>query len=222
MNSDIQSLYERKIRSTAKELSDNGYKVSVEPVLADLPFDLGRYCPNIIATKDNEGIVLAIKPSLKYVSVDRFQGIAEQVAAHPGWRFIVAAVDDINEKILPSAENKLPDWDELRSRLSTVNMLIEQSMFEPALLFLWNIIEAALRQRAIAQHLPIERFPASGLVDHSFSSGGLPMPDFDLFKDCLALRNKAAHGIVISINPEMLKSAYDAIQSLVIEWSADN
>jgi hypothetical protein len=25
-----------------------------------------------------------------------------------------------------------------------------------------------------------------------------------------------------SIDPEMLKSAYDAIQSLIIEWSADN
>jgi len=46
MNNVTQSLYQQKVQSTAQELIDNGYEVSIEPSSSDLPFELGGYRVN--------------------------------------------------------------------------------------------------------------------------------------------------------------------------------
>lgn len=219
MNNQTQSLQEQKIQSTAQELLDNGYSVSIEPPISELPFDLGGYRPDLIATKDTEGIVLEIKTSLNRLSVDRFQDIAERVATHHGWRFLLVTLDDTSEKILPSNDDEMPSWQELNARLVSLTMLINDSLLEPAILFSWSIIETALRKRAIAQNLPIARFPTKQLLNHTFSSGEISISEFDLFKICLDLRNKVANGSVASIDPETLTSANVSIHTLVEKWS---
>jgi hypothetical protein len=222
MSNTIQSLYEQRIQSTAQELLANGYKVSIEPLVSDLPFQLGRYRPNLIATKDAEGIVLEIQTTLNRLSVDRFQDISERVATHHGWKFLLITLDDTSDKILPSSGNELPSWKDLNTRLVTLNMLIQDSLFEPAILFLWSIIEAALRKRAIAQNLPISRFPTKQLLNHTFSSGEISISEFDLFTTSLDIKDKISHGIVTPIDPQMLRSANSSIQILVKAWSEEN
>ena len=222
MNVETQSLYEQRVQSTAQELLENGYKVSIDPLISDLPFELGGYRPDLIATKDAEGIVLEIKTSLNRLSVDRFQDIAERVATHHGWRFLLVTLDDTSEKILLSDDDEMPSWEELSFRVDNLNTLIQDSLFEPAILFLWSILEATLRKRAIVQNLPIARFPSKQLLNHAFSSGEISISEFDLFKICLDLRNKVAHGAVTSIEPETLASASSSIYTLVEKWSKDN
>lgn len=219
MNNTTQSLYEQRIQSTAQELLDNGYKISIKPPVCDLPFELGGYRPDLMATKDNEGIILEIKTSLNRLSVDRFQDIAERVATHHGWRFLLVTLDDTSEKILPLGGDELPSWQELNVHLVNLNTLIQNSLFEPAILFLWSILEAALRKRAIAQNIPISRFPTNQLLNHAFSSGEISMSEFDLFMSYLEVRNRIAHGIAAPVDSEMLKSANIFVQNLVGKWS---
>jgi REase_AHJR-like len=222
MNNATQSLHEQIIQSKAQELLANGYKVSIEPLISSLPFELGGYSPDLIATKDNEGIILEIKTSPDRLSVDRFQDIAERVATHPGWRFLLVTLDDINEKILPASADELPSWAELNSRLIKLNKLIQDSFLEPAFLFLWSILEAALRKRAITQNIPISRFPTKKLLNHSFSSGEISISEFDLFTSYLEVRNRIAHGVAAPVDSEMLKLAQSSVQILVGEWSRDS
>jgi REase_AHJR-like len=219
MNNLTQSLYEQKIQSTTQELIDNGYKVSIEPSSSDLPFALGGYHPNLIATKGDEGIILEIKTTSSRLSVDRFQAIAEQIATHNGWRFLLITLDDTSESILPSVEQDLPSWEELKSRLANLDTLIQASLFEPSLLFFSSILEAVLRKRAINQNIPIWRLPEKNLLNHLFSSGEISMSDFDVYKSCLALRDKVAHGLAASIDPNLLSSATASIKNLVAQWS---
>jgi REase_AHJR-like len=219
MNNSTQSLHEQIIQSKAQELLANGYKVSIEPLISSLPFELGGYSPDLIATKDNEGIILEIKTSPNRLSVDRFQDIAERVATHPGWRFLLVTLDDINEKILPASADELPSWEELNARLIKLNKLIQDSFLEPAFLFLWSILEAALRKRAIVQNIPISRFPTKKLLNHSFSSGEISMSEFDLFTSYLEVRNRIAHGVAAPIDSEMLNLAQSSVQILVGKWS---
>lgn len=221
MNDTTESLLEQKLKSTAQELSDNGYKVLIEPSSSDLPFELGGYRPDLIAIKNDEGIVLEIKTSLNRLSVDRFQEIAERIASHSGWRFLLVTLDDIDEKILLSNQNELPSWDDLNSQLNKLNLLIHESLLEPALLFFWSILEAAMRKRSIFQNIPIWRFPENNLLRHIFSSGEISVSDFDLFNTCLELKNKSAHGIKTAIDPEILKSAYSSIRRLVEKWGKE-
>ncbi len=222
MTNITKSLHEQKIEATAQELLDKGYKVVINPSQSDLPFDLGGYRPNLVATQNGKGVILEVKTSLKRVSVDRFQEIAEQIATHDGWRFILVTLDDAREKVLPSDEKELPSWSELISRLSKLDILLQESLFEPALLFLWSIIEAALRKRAIAQLIPIERFPPINLLNHMYSSGEISIPEFDLIKDCLERRNKVAHGILTSIDSDVLKLSTDVTRLLIEKWGIEH
>jgi REase_AHJR-like len=219
MNNVTQSLYEQKVQSTAQELIDSGYKVSIEPANSDLPFELGGYRPGLIATKDDEGLILEIKTTSNRLSIDRFQSIAAEIATHNGWRFLLITLDDTSESILPSGEKDLPSWEELKSRLSNLDLLIQDSLFEPSLLFLSSILEAVLRKRAIDQNIPIWRLPEKNLLNHLFSNGEISMSDFDIFKICLDLRNKVAHGLAASIDPTLLTSANASIETLVAKWS---
>ncbi|NJL83283.1 MAG: hypothetical protein HC890_10630 [Chloroflexaceae bacterium] len=48
----------------ARELSQNGYEVTIEPSSQDLPFALGNYQPDLIAFKGTQGgIILKVKTS---------------------------------------------------------------------------------------------------------------------------------------------------------------
>jgi REase_AHJR-like len=219
MNNIADSLYDKKIQSTAQELRDNGYKVSIEPSNLDLPFELGGYYPDLIATKGTEGIILEVKTSLSRLPIDRFQEIAEQIATHNGWRFLLVTLDDAIENILPSGEQDLPSWEELKANSSKLDNLIQDSLFEPALLFFSSILEAVLRKRAMNQNIPIWRFPEKNLLNHLFSNGEISMSELDLFKACLDLRNRVAHGISASIDPSLLGSANTSIKALVAKWS---
>jgi hypothetical protein len=222
MNNLTKSQHDEKIDSIAQELEDNGYIVLIEPSDSNLPFYLGGYHPNVIATKNDDGIILEVKSSLKRVSIDRFQTVAETIASHPGWRFLLVTLDDSSENILLPDENSLPFWEALNSRLLNLQMLIQESLFEPAILFFGSITEAALRKRAITQHLPIQRFPTIALLNHSYSSGEISMTEFDLLKDCLKIQEKVTHGVMTPIDPEILKLAKSTIQSLIKEWSTDS
>ncbi len=220
-----QSLHEQqKIQSTAQQLEERGYRVVTEPSKSDLPFNLGGYLPDLIATKDEQGIVFEVKPSFKRISIDRLQNIAEQVASHDGWRFVLMTLDDESEEVLPLDRKDFPYWQDLQSRLLKVDTLIQESLFEPAILFLWSILEVLLRKKAVIENVPIERLPANNLLDHLYSRGQISMDQFEVFKDFLKLRNKTAHGIITPTDAtgEMLILANHTIKSLVKEWELED
>lgn len=216
MNNLTQSLHAQKIQAIAQELEGKNYSVTIEPSKDDLPFDLGNYHPDLMATKNGGGIILEVKNTLKRLSVDRFQEIAETVRLKSGWRFWLVTLDDTEDNLL---DNDLPSWDMLESRLANLETLIQLSLLEPAFLLAWTILEPALRKRAIADHLPINRFPLSQLLDHSYSSGEISMEQFDLFKKCLPIRNKIVHGFSVSMDSGILSSLNQTIQSLIQESS---
>lgn len=113
----------------------------------------------------------------------------------------------------------------MKIQLSNVQTLIEQAQFLPAILFLCSILEATLRKRVIEENLPIENFSPINLLNHTFSSGEISLSQFDLFKEFLSLRNKTAHGVIMSAdstNVEILQSANDFVNSLVERWSLKN
>jgi hypothetical protein len=53
MTNNTKSLYDEKVKSLADKYVSEGFQVLIEPTMDQLPFDLGNYQPDIIATKDN-------------------------------------------------------------------------------------------------------------------------------------------------------------------------
>ena len=95
----------------------------IEPKMnqLQLPFDLGNYQPDIIATKNNSGLVIDVKTSPSRVSVENLHAISEKISRHSGWHFLLVTLEDIEANSLPGTCEELPSWEELIDNFSQVD-----------------------------------------------------------------------------------------------------
>ena len=220
MIDNTKSLRDDKVESLIKKYRDEGFTVIQNPKVDQLPFDLDNYQPDILATKNkNEsGLIIEVKTSISPVSVERLQSVAEEVSRHPGWRFLLVTLEDIQAESLPGTSEELPSWEELINYFSQVSKLIENNNIEPAFLFLWSVFEGALRKRAVDVSIPVERLPAIRLLRTMYSLGELSISEFDIIQAYLEKRNRLAHGYIQKLNSEVLGKFLMLIVELLDEW----
>lgn len=212
----------RKIHSLQVDFDQKGYQVIIEPEPSELAIDLDGYRPDLIARRGAEVVVIAVKGSTERLPVERFKSIAERIAAQPGWRFVLVTVDD--EPIglePPSAPNQLLEWQELGRGLQVVERLIKEGLLPPALIYLWSIAEAALRRRAEAVRLPIERFPSDRLLKKLYSFGEVSFDEFDDLHSIFQIRNRVAHGMTAEIDPALVDRGVAIVRRFVAQWVDD-
>ncbi|MBN3898939.1 MAG: hypothetical protein HWQ41_27810 [Nostoc sp. NOS(2021)] len=221
MINNAKTLYDEKLKSLAEKYESQGFRVFSEPKTDELPFDLGNYQPDMIAIKDGSGLVIEVKTSIKRVSVDRLQALAEEVSKHPGWRFLLLTLEDIEANSLHGTSEQLPSWQELTDRFHEAHRLIENDeiqAFKAAFLLLWSTFEGALRKRAIDVSIPIERFPVIGLLRHLYSLGELSISQFDLAQACFKVRNRLAHGYIENLTLPVVHNFDNLVRELLAEW----
>jgi mRNA-degrading endonuclease RelE of RelBE toxin-antitoxin system len=220
MIDNTKSLRDDKVESLIKKYRDEGFTVIQNPKADQLPFDLDNYQPDILATKNqNEsGLIIEVKTSISPVSVERLQSVAEEISRHPGWRFLLVTLEDIEAESLPGTSEELPSWEELINYFSQVSKLIENNNIEPAFLFLWSVFEGALRKRAVDVSIPVERLPVIRLLRTMYSLGELSISEFDIIQAYLEKRNRLAHGYIQKLNSEVLGKFLMLIVELLDEW----
>lgn len=218
MINNTKILFDEKIKSLADKYVSEGFHVLIKPKTDELPFNLDNYQPDMIATKNNSGLVIEIITSFSRISVERLQALAEEVSKHQGWRFLLVTLEDIEAKSLPGISEQLPSWQEITDRFIQAHKLIENDEIEPAFLYMWSIFEGALRKRAIDVSLPIERFPFIGLIKHLYSLGELSISQFDLAQACFEIRNPLAHGYIERLNLQVLHDFDNLVRELLREW----
>ena len=220
MIDNTKSLRDDKVESLIKKYRDEGFTVIQNPKADQLPFDLDNYQPDILATKNqNEsGLIIEVKTSISPVSVERLQSVAEEISRHPGWRFLLVTLEDIEAESLPGTSEELPSWEELINYFSQVSKLIENNNIEPAFLFLWSVFEGALRKRAVDVSIPVERLPVIRLLRTMYSLGELSISEFDIIQAYLEKRNRLANGYIQKLNSEVLGKFLMLIVELLDEW----
>lgn len=221
MNSTAKIAHDEKVDSLANTYVKQGFTVIKEPSTGELPFDLGDYTPDLIATKGDTGLMIEVKTKASLVSIDRFQSLPEEISSHPGWRFLLVTLDDVDVSEVPTTSNQLPTWQSLQVKVHKAQDLVAEDALKPALLYLWSIFEAAMRKRAIAQNIPVERLPASMLLNHMYSQGEVPVEDIDLFREFMRRRNLIAHGANVQIAHDQVTQTLQAILRLLREWSVE-
>lgn len=220
MNTATKAEHDQKIDSLVQSYLQQGFSVVKEPATDKIPFDLGSYRPDLIATKGNVNLIIEVKTKASRLSIDKLQSLAQEIARHEGWRFLLVTLDDIDSSKIPSANDELPAWHQLENKLIQAQALIAEGAIEPAILYLWSIFEAALRKRAISQGIPVERLPASMLMKHMYSQGEVSVNDIDLFREFMNKRNRVAHGANETIDPHQLSLVFQTINRILTEWSA--
>lgn len=177
----------------AQDYEAKGFEVIREPQEHDLPFDLGGYRPDLVVqTPDGVGYIVEVKANAEQVSVDRFREIAATVAQHAGWRFLLVTGEDVSGSNIPA--NDLLSKEQIEARLEVGRRLLALHEYEGAFVAIWGVLEALLRNQAQLADIPIERLPASSLMNHLYSQGELSMTQFDKMKELFAIRNRLVHG----------------------------
>ena len=226
MIDNTKSLHDEKVESLIKKYRDEGFTVTKEPQPNEIPFDLDNYQPDILATKNEHesgliGLIIEVKTSISPVSVERLQSVAEKISRHPGWRFLLVTLEDIEAESLPGTSEELPSWEELINYFSQVSKLIENNNIEPAFLFLWSVFEGALRKRAVDVSISVERLPVIRLLRSMNSLGELSISEFDSIQACLEQRNRLAHGYIQKLDLEVLHTFVILVVKLLIEWTSN-
>jgi len=207
-----------KINELAELYAREGYTVKREPSELDIPFNLNGFRPDLVATKEKSGLIVEVKGKLARLPVERFRTIAEEVSRHPGWRFLLVTLDDVESQNLPGISEDLPQWTQLKDHAYQADGLLKNRKMEPALLYLWSIFEAALRKHAIDAAIPVERFPVSRLINHMYSLGELTLSQYDLTNIVMKTRNKLAHGFLTKLDFSLMNKFKSLVEDLIGEW----
>lgn len=212
--------HDQKVRSLASDYSTKGYVVVVNPQPSELPVDLAGYQPDLIATRGTETVIVEVKTSANRLPIDRYRAIADRIAAHDGWRFILVTLDEPNQFDPPALPATLPDWREIRQKFLAVNTMVQQGLLEPAVLYLWSVVEVALRKRAESARIPVERFPNTRLLRHLYSFGEISVHEFDDLQTTLAYRDRVARGLTTVIDAAFVNKATTMVGNLLTKWAA--
>lgn len=207
-----------RLQGIAEKYKLQGFEVVIEPSKSMLPFDLGNYCPDLIARKgSNEGYIIELKNSIAKISVDRYREIAEIVAQHHGWRFLLITGEDIFSDN-PKDDSKLLTWEQMLQRQEQAQRFLAIGEVEVAFLYLWGILEAAMRRQAKQVAIPIERFPANSLINHLYSQGELSMEHFDQVRVIQTVRDRLIHGYQMTNLDEPTNQLQGLVNELIAMW----
>lgn len=219
MNISLKALHDEKLDSLAEAYAREGFKVVKEPPSSQIPFDLDGYRPDLIVYKDGLTQIIEVKTSASRLSVDRLQWIAEEVAKHQGWRFLLVTLDDVDTRAVPTVADELPDWAQMSVKLQQADGLAQLGFTEPLLLYLCSIVEAGSRRRALQLHIPIERLPIRMLLKHLYSQGEVSMAQMEVLERLWELRNRLAHGAMEVAQAGFGIAALKTAGELIGEWS---
>jgi hypothetical protein len=202
----------------AKKYRLQGFEVVIEPSKSLIPFNLGNYCPDLIARKgSDEGYIIELKNSIAKISVDRYREIAEIVAQHHGWRFLLITGEDISSAD-PKNDSELMTWDQMLQRQEQAQKFLALGEVEVSFLSLWGVLESAMRRQAMQVAIPIERFPANSLINHLYSQGELSMEQFDQVRVIQTVRDRLIHGYQMPNLDEPTKQLQLLVNELITMW----
>lgn len=215
-NPNGQAFHSQLEASIAKRYTELGFYVTVEPSLDLIPFDLGGYRPDMLATKQpDQNYIIEVKGSSQRISVDRFREISEVVKTHPGWRFLLVTGDD---EVLIGEETILLQSEQVRHQIKKAESLIREGFSDAAFLFLWSLLESMMRRRSIQRSIPIERLSGLSMINHLYSQGEMTREQFHKCKELLSIRNRIAHGYQDTHIDEGCRKLLKLVRILSCEW----
>ncbi|MCO4321722.1 hypothetical protein [Aliidiomarina quisquiliarum] len=193
-----------KAKEIALEFENKGYTVFIAPSLDKIPIDTKGYQPSLLAVKDNGGVVVEIRPSLKRLPIQKFQEISQQISANEGWKFALVTLDDSVNKVVSIVDADLPDQQLLKEKIKDIDTLVSMNMLPNALISLSTQLESWLRIKSRLVNLPLDLCQTKRMINHLYSDGELSMEQTDKLNELIELRNKVMHGFDVTITEKQV------------------
>lgn len=181
------------IRRIADEYRRRGYDVVVEPRDVVLPEDLRGYRLDLIATKDDELVIIEVKRSNALPDDPELQPLAE-VAERSGYRF---------ELVVDRPSPPVPAYETVLRRLADAERLLDVRQLEAAFLIAWSALEGALWSLA-NRYLDEPEGTGLRLVSQLYSEGVVSDNQYAILRHAIPVRNQLTHGFDVDRPNESL------------------
>jgi REase_AHJR-like len=185
---------ERKLLAEiAAEYQQRGYSVKIEPSDEDLPIFLAGLRPDMIATRDDENLVVEVKSRRDVAQATDMAEIESALKERSGWRFELV-IDGTESETQP-----ILNLDQISRAIQEANHLKQEGYVVAAFLLLWAATEGLLRSIADREQVDLDSAASGYLTKRLYSVGLLARDQYLVLEDAVRLRNVAAHGFQASI-----------------------
>jgi REase_AHJR-like len=186
---------ERDLGKIAERYRDEGYEVILRPRGKDVPEFLDRFEPDLIARNGSESVVVEAKTRTDLATDPHLRHLASVINAQPGWRLDLVVT---NPEIWPdevSSGAVERNISEIRSLSQTADRLVSLDEIEAAHMIAWSAAEAAMREVARRQDIPLERKHPQFVMNTLYSEGMLSRSDYEKLQEAMRIRNAVGHGL---------------------------
>lgn len=184
-----------KIRQVAKDYEKNGYKVIIEPRRGDIPSFIKNYQPDIIATSDNDNVIIEVKTRTDFSTIEKLADIADIINKTEKWRFELIVTTTKQETQTETEKITLElEQREIEENLKSVKSILEQNLFPSAFVMLWATLESISRQLLLIDKKNLNNKAPLVLIKTLFSFGYLTRTDLENLEKLFVIRNQIVHG----------------------------
>lgn len=205
------------VASVEEQYRRDGYRVAAPPASSDLPEFLSGFMPDVLAQKDGENVVVTVVDRDQVAQQKHFLGYwVGKVNAQPGWRFdlVITESSPWTDRVAGDASER--DIEEIREQNIEVRRTLQQGLLQPASLFAWSLVEAALRILARSNAIALKNNMPVYVSKQLYSVGAISRAEFDKLQRLMTVRNSVAHGLKTSkldesVIAEMMQTTEDLL-----------
>ena len=196
MTGSILLEHKKMLSKLATEYQSHGYEVEFNASLPQLPKNLQKFRPDLVARRGDETVILEVKSYVEMSRDKQLAQLAKTINQIPGWRFEVVIIKPKKEQLGTNPE--LLQVSDLNNRSLIANKLMDRNEFDLALLIIWTNVEALLRHVANNEGIQLENQSTEYILKKFLSYGLLTQKVYQLFSKVLKYRNKLVHGYKVS------------------------
>lgn len=196
----------RKLNEVASAYRAEGYAVFVEPTTGQLPEWLRGFHPDLIASRDNDCVVVEIKSARSVKADDNMRRLTDAIEQHPNWRFELVMIrpSKKDSRAVSVTTGPLLSPDHLAEYAQAAAQMADSGLVEPAFLTAWVLFETAYRYALEHDAINSSRLSASSVLKTLLSLGYVSSRDEMAHLDGLwRLRNSLAHGYTSDQRPTL-------------------
>ena len=207
---------ETELEKVAAQYREGGYEVILHPGRADLPEFLRGFQPDLIARAGGESVVVEVKAKDDLSADHQLGYLSSLVNSQPGWRFDLVLIDPRvwPDEVPRGSVERVSS--EIESLVRSAERLITLGELESAVLTAWAAVEAAMREVARRQAIPLERKYPQLLLKALYSEGVLSRAEYEQLREAMKIRNAIAHGLkTAQLGPKTPKHLIDTVTRLL-------
>ena len=210
---------EQRLNQVADRYREQGYQVIIRPRPDDLPPFAKDFDVEILAARQDGGVLVSAKASAAEFEADRnLSKYAEIIEKQPGWRYDVFVLGPPPLPPYNGAANEATEA-EINRALDDAARLFQAGYVPQSVIAAWAAAESAMRHRLRSQGSKAGwGTPPGSMLNELVSSGTLSSSDFRRLEDLSHLRNVIVHGFSVpDIDPGVVPFLTGAARQLMAE-----